>query len=108
MGAEYFEDSSIAANVDEAFRECVEAAQYDHGHAGYTGTIAEKDEYVVLDLPAGVDAAEAVRALDAADRGDTRPGWLSQNILAAYRDKWGPAVAMRDGEGWRFVGLASC
>lgn len=111
MGAQEFQDASVATDVAEAFRECVEQAQYDYGHAGYTGTVAEKDEYVVLDLPANVPVELAVQALRESWRSERqaekRPSWLPQRVIDAYHDKWGPAVAIRDGEGWRFVGWAS-
>jgi hypothetical protein len=39
-----------------AFREAVDQAKYEHGHGGYSGTIAEKagDGFVLLRVPAGI------------------------------------------------------
>lgn len=42
MGAEQFVTRATGASASEAFSRAVEQAQYDYGHAGYTGTIAEK------------------------------------------------------------------
>ena len=44
MGACEFVHYEDGADVNRAFWKAVAKAQYDYGHAGYTGTIAEKDE----------------------------------------------------------------
>ena len=46
MGACDFDDTGNGATAAEAFRNVTEHARYMHGHGGYTGTIAEKGEYV--------------------------------------------------------------
>ncbi len=51
MGATNFMDRRTAPTVKEAFYEAVQQALYDHGHSGYSGTIAEKPGYVVFDVP---------------------------------------------------------
>ena len=53
MGATNFCDIGKGRTIEKAFAAAVDQAQYDHGHAGYTGTIAEKafDGYVVFDRP---------------------------------------------------------
>lgn len=45
MGACDFETRSWGKTAQEAFRKAVGDAQYEHGHGGYTGTIAEKDDF---------------------------------------------------------------
>ena len=40
--------------AEDAFRAAVQQAQYDHGHSGYTGTIAEKGDFVMLEVPPGL------------------------------------------------------
>jgi hypothetical protein len=102
MGAEQFKDATFGATVKEAFDSAVTSARYDYGHAGYTGTLAEKSEFTVISDTEGM-TREAADAL--ADKllfdGDKR-----------IDDKWGPAGAIRfdvPGEepGWLFFGWAS-
>jgi hypothetical protein len=85
------------ADVRGAFNDAVDKARYDHGHAGYTGTIAEKCGYVVLsDKP--MLREEAARFVHEKIDGN---------------DKWEPAYACaysEDGkkvDGWVFFGWAS-
>jgi hypothetical protein len=105
MGAEQFRERSDIKDVRKAFEECREAALYDYGHAGYTGTIAEKGAYVVFAVPAGHTARETADALKIYYREPV--DWIPESIGEAYDDKWGPAVAIPDGDGWIFCGLAS-
>jgi hypothetical protein len=83
MGSEQFGICSRGNTADEAFRIAHDQACYDYGHAGYTGTIAEKHEYVLLgtatDLPSAYAQAEALMNAD-----DER-----------ITDKWGPAGCIR-------------
>jgi len=99
MGAEVFFHATEGKNVQEAFRKAVEEAAYDHGHSGYTGTIAEKLDYVVIECPKGREPYEY--ADDLINNGDKR-----------IDDKWGPAGAIKlkpmDGSNmWLFFGWAS-
>jgi hypothetical protein len=48
MGAATFETYRDGADVSAAFRNAVEEAGWEYGHGGYTGTIAEKDDYVII------------------------------------------------------------
>jgi hypothetical protein len=50
MGANEFKDSQSAKTTEEAFQTLVQQAKHDHGHAGYTGTIAEKEGFR-MELP---------------------------------------------------------
>jgi hypothetical protein len=95
MGANSFIEKSTGVNAKEAFNSAVEEAQYDHGHSGYTGTIAEKHEFVVIDVPHGADPEKFAEQL--MDDDDQR-----------IRDKWGPAgcVAGPNNTYW-FFGWAS-
>lgn len=54
MGATTFSTYGYGKTAQDAFRQAVEQAQWDYGHGGYTGTIAEKHSYVVARVPAGV------------------------------------------------------
>jgi len=79
MGACDFVVVVRGKNAKDAFSEAVQEARYMNGHGGYTGTIAEKGEFVMV----GTTATEA----DAYTR--------SQELLGAndsrISDKWGPA-----------------
>ncbi|MFD5451248.1 hypothetical protein [Streptomyces sp. NPDC127100] len=83
MGAYDFSTYQEGTGVENAFRAAVEDAQYEHGHGGYTGTIAEKDEFTVItQTPMPLNEAEEYAAkLISAD--DPR-----------ISDKWGPAGAI--------------
>lgn len=95
MGACVFKAVASGKTAAEAFRNAGEQARYDHGHGGYTGTIAEKHEFVTIAVPAGVKPTEYANTLLNAD--DPR-----------IDDKWGPAgcVAL-GGDRYLFFGWAS-
>lgn len=96
MGAESFRQKAEGATAAIAFRDAVRTAQYECGYGGYTGTIAEKDSFLVIDVPAGQDPRVFAESLMRED--DER-----------IQDKWGPAgcVALGPNE-WLFFGWASC
>lgn len=107
MGAYEFFDFSTGTNLRESFREAVSSAQWDCGHAGYTGTIAEKDEVRHID----------VGTIFTKDQAEERAIQLIEMRDDRVIDKWGPAGALRvietDGsgettfDGWLFFGVAS-
>jgi hypothetical protein len=71
------------ADLAAAFSEAVAAARHEHGHGGYSGSLAEKHGYVVIDrVTRWVDDATSV-ANQLLDTNDPR-----------VRDKWGPAGAI--------------
>ncbi|MEV6678554.1 hypothetical protein AB0N09_17095 [Streptomyces erythrochromogenes] len=100
MGATDFTHIEAGANVEQAFHAAREAALHEHGHGGYTGTIAEKDDYVTFpDVRTVADRAyeRADQLLDADQR---------------ISDKRGPAgalpIILDDGQaGWLFFGWAA-
>ena len=95
MGATTFYQSAHGKTPEEAFKEAVEEAQYDYGHAGYTGTIAEKNSFCMIDLPEGKTAWQYAEEL--LDMNDDR-----------ITDKWGDAgcIEVEQGE-YLFFGWAS-
>jgi|APLak6261679142_1056127.scaffolds.fasta_scaffold00047_45 hypothetical protein len=96
MGASSFIVRSKGYSADNAFREAIREAKCEFGSGGYTGSIAEKHSFVVLQTPDDLDAEEyAVRLLDSDDR--------------RVSDKWGPAgcLALSGGE-FLFFGYSSC
>ena len=95
MGATTFITRAKGANAKEAFAAAVEQARYEHGHGGYTGTIAEKDRFVMVFEPLGVSPQDYANKL--MGEGDSR-----------IDDKWGPAGCIKVAEGeYLFFGWAS-
>ena len=134
MGADQFSSVGYGATANEAFRSAVESAQCEHGHGGYTGTIAEKGSYRIIKLPEGVtadawvdaimdatlygggDTEEKRRARAAAHLGQHDSDELYDRAIREGNqvlDKWGPAGAIRLDAGsypqkWMFFGIAPC
>lgn len=103
MGAEQFVTTARGKNAQDAFSRAIEQAQYDHGHSGYTGTIAEKSEFVKINRTVDSLADAKDIAWDLLDKDDAR-----------ISDKWGPAGCLyvgKDGASglkiYVFFGLAS-
>ena len=95
MGACDFQTTARGKTAKEAFATARSQAQYDHGHAGYSGTIAEKHEFVMIEVPKDQEPIKFVRSL--MQDGDPR-----------IDDKWGPAGCVKlDGDTWLFFGYAS-
>lgn len=118
MGATEFSISQSASqSIEEAFRAAVRQAQYEYGHGGYTGTIAEKESYVLF--AAGRDFGQlpfdtvygALGGYAAAQTAflEAHPdlGSALREAQACFDDKWGPAVAFRFSDEWVFCGKAS-
>lgn len=97
MGATNFMCSESGKSAKEAFRSAVKQAQYDHGHSGYTGTIAEKDSFVMITLPKGENPVAYANKLF--DDNDSR-----------IEDKWGACgcIAIPESDEYLFFGYASC
>jgi len=95
MGANNFGNIVKGKTAAAAFDSVVKQARWEVGNGGYSGTIAEKHSFVMIDVPAGTDPIlYADRLLDADDR--------------RISDKWGPAGCVKVGEGeWYFFGWAS-
>jgi len=89
MGAQDFFVEAEGATAQEAFRNAVDEARHEYGHGGYTGTIAEKGSFVIVQLD-----PELVEDYDR---------WPDK-----VQDKWGPAGAIKLAENkWLFFGCAS-
>ena len=90
----------FTTTTEQAFRQAVSEAQFESGHGGYTGTIAEKQHFALVRKDA-VTARQAQRiAQELFDGEDER-----------VADKWGPAAALvvedENKSGWLFFGIAS-
>lgn len=89
MGGTTFTHLQAGPDVDAAYKEAVEDALHEHGHGGYTGTIAEKAGYDVVDAkPRLEDEAYAwAEGLMSDYQGTSR-------VSQVVQDKWGPAAAI--------------
>lgn len=116
MGAEEFGEFVRGDRpAVDAFNEAVRQAQWEHGHGGYTGTIAEKEHFrIIADETLGLSASgvslpvarQAARALM-----EECVGRSAGDFPHEVCDKWGPAGAIRvhhdKDVGWYFFGWAS-
>lgn len=124
MGATQFSVVATGDTAADAFSSARQEALWEHGHGGYTGTIAEKTDFTVFDLPERVGRKDFFEALRNTDGDDgyfhQLVDWLGTdvalNLFRTYDNKWGPAVAfsvplkMDDGTTaprWLFCGWAS-
>ena len=95
MGAISFLTFSKGKTAKEAFDAATARAHYEFGHSGYTGTIAEKGTFSMVEVPTGEN-----------------PESFASNLLddddPRFTDKWGPAgcVMIEPGE-YLFFGWAS-
>ena len=107
MGACTFYDSARGKTAREAFSTCRENAQYEHGHGGYSGTIAEKSSFKEFTPPKNMSIKEFIRAIEEYDESDTDAPYEVRAAYKVYDDKWGPAVCVKDGDTYLFFGYAS-
>lgn len=114
MGAETFIVRAKGETAEVAFSNAVEKAQWEYGHRGYTGTIAEKREFTIIEKPEWwSEAPISMLASAIMDASTLRlaPGkeldwFLKQQKLVD--DKWGPAGCIEEEPGvWVFFGWAS-
>lgn len=103
--------------VEDAFAAAVRGALYDHGHGGYSGSIAEKPGFELFDVDCSMDLDDFIGALT-----ESRPGKVldevyemagevhghGDRIVEVFDSKWGPAVAFEYLGLWVFCGWASC
>lgn len=127
MGAVTFHNVTMAGRrtAAEAFAVCRNEALYEHGHGGYSGTIAEKSGFVEFALPLGWTPDRLFRTLlDAMDwlEGDDQTADVPDDVAElssivghdelermarTYDDKWGPAVCVRTETAYHFGGWAN-
>ena len=98
MGAQTFVQYETGTSPKDAFITAREQAFYDYGNRGYTGTLAEKDSFVVIKVPSDWLCGAEDYAEKLIDDCDSR-----------ITNKWGPAGCIKSGEGqYMFFGWASC
>lgn len=107
MGADNFTNRGKGTSAAEVFDIITRSARYEHGHGGYTGTIAEKRDFKELTVPKDLTPREFIDRIEAwNDTNETHPDVL--RAKRQYEDKWGPALCVKIAEGeWVFFGLAS-
>jgi hypothetical protein len=60
MGGNSFYTRKSAKTAEVAFKALVEEARHEHGHGGYTGSIAEKFDFLMVELLSGETPAACV------------------------------------------------
>jgi len=100
MGARPFYETIMATSAEEAFATARANALEEHGDGGYSGSIAEKDCFVMIPMPA-LPEWERITPREYAEL-------LIEAYDARIADKWGPAgcIEVRPGE-YLFFGWSS-
>lgn len=105
MGAEFFKVVAKGDTAKEAFDAAVKQAEHDQGYGGYTGTIAEKTEFVMIEDVPGFNKDRPVMSTVA----DLWVNKLMGDHDPRIIDKWGPAGCIWCGYNkYMFFGWASC
>lgn len=116
MGAvmvyEYIEKRFLKKGVKEAHDRLFKAALLDHGHRGYTGSIAEKPEFLLFTLRNEYKHL-LPDDLESLLKDDSPEGFLNNlfeecGSYDVIYDKWGPILAFATDSYYCFYGLASC
>lgn len=106
MGACEFSTTAKGKTAKEAFRNAVEDARHEHGHGGYSGTIAEKHDFTMIAPP--VTRAECVSDMDFENKAQEFADSLLSNDDHRVADKWGPAGCIQiRSDTFLFFGVAS-
>ena len=95
MGSTTFIVHSSGASPAKAFTSAIEDAFWTYGRQGYTGSICEKTDFVMLEPPKDVKLYD----------------WIEEQFESneAIDDKWGPAGCVQRTETeYVFFGWASC
>jgi hypothetical protein len=80
MGATTFEDYAWGRTPQEAYNAAVAEAIFNHGHEPYSGTIKEKDGFIMIEVPKAFKNKPEEYAYKLMNDDDRR-----------IEDKWGPA-----------------
>lgn len=86
MSADQFYNEVSALTAEAAFQSAVDDALYEYGHAGYTGTIGEKDQYTMIPIPDDFLPGDSPH-----DRAHGFAQKLEGEDDPRITDKWGPA-----------------
>jgi hypothetical protein len=106
MGAQEFSQVAFGKTARDAFYTARENAAYEHGHGGYTGSLAEKSAFVEITIPPRADLKALIEAAWEVSWDESTPivpANLTQHqnlilrLSRALEDKWGPAVCVKFG-----------
>lgn len=104
MGANTFYAEAEGATAQDAFSKAVDDAAFEYGHGGYTGTIAEKDTFTMIEVPASYKPD----ALTLFYRACSYAVDLLEERDRRVDDKWGPAGCIEYAKGkYLFFGWVS-
>ena len=93
MGAASFINLGQGDTPSEAFRNVREEALHENGYGGYSGTIAEKDSFEMVEFTGTREELEA---------------FIEEKTNTDFYDKWGPCGCIhRDSNNYVFFGWAS-
>lgn len=110
MGGQTFSTTVKGATAREAYNLAVAEAQYEKGHGGYTGTIAEKNGFRMFSVPSSMSSWEFVKRVQDHDLEDLDKADHKEigRAIEVFDDKWGPAVCIEVEKGsFLFFGWAS-
>ena len=116
MGATNYTTVARGKNAKEAFESAVANAQWEYGHGGYSGTIAEKRDFVEFQRPKGsrlTTVRKIVHGMTGDDKSITKlekkyPKFPVRQIAQVWDDKWGPSACMElKPTTYIFFGMAS-
>jgi hypothetical protein len=97
MGATSFFTFAKGKTVSEAFASAQQDARYDHGHSGYTGTIAEKPSFIEFSVPL---ADLPVRVME--QLYDTRTGATKMMVTVPLDTRIGNAIYWYQSKRYRY------
>ena len=122
MGASEYMNVGKGKTAKVAFDKVAENARWNHGHGGYSGTIAEKYSMVEFQRPKGMRRATVIQAvrdlgrIGFDDDGNPKtakvqakyPKLPIAKMFEIYDDKWGASlgIELKTGE-YLFAGWAS-
>lgn len=84
MGACDFSTYAAGKTPEAAFRAAWEQAAWEHGHGGYTGTIAEKGWFVHVVIPKGITFASFLKLMEESEE-HSEVSYLRQTVEEARR-----------------------
>jgi hypothetical protein len=108
MGAAPFVTYQSGSDPAEAFYQACELARYKYGNDGYTGTIAEKDDYTIISETSHTLAEATELAMRLIRTDDSRVSAPRGPAGAIAVNQATPAAVAEQAEpgGWLFFGWA--